>query len=282
MKIATHYSWLSPFWWLYRWCISLAFGFKQQHQIMVEGRTILFDTRDSDAKIWFFPRYFKSRIHEAPVTKTLLKLHGNQKVFFDVGANLGWYSCVAGIHFPKSTIVAFEMASKNVDLLQKNIRVNTLKNVASQSLAVTEVSGQAHFASKRFQPGSLHRIDTSPKENTETVSGISLDDFCQMQNLWPNLVKIDVEGAEMLVLKGMKGLLAKPSVQLLIEVHSTELQKYGSNTTTLLNYLFEVGYLVYEICDFRSRATVLLRSVQSDSELPGNAMLLASKKKVIL
>jgi hypothetical protein len=69
----------------------------------VNGMEILFSTKDTYSKRWFYPRYLNGGIHEEHVTRMILD-NLTDSPFVDVGANLGWYTCVVSKFLPQQTI----------------------------------------------------------------------------------------------------------------------------------------------------------------------------------
>jgi len=91
--------------------------------------TVQFSTKDQYSNCWFFPRYAGGRIHEKRVTELLVEVLQGAKCFVDVGAHLGWYTCVAAKHMPYGTVYGFELDDLNFALLKQNLAINNCSNV---------------------------------------------------------------------------------------------------------------------------------------------------------
>ncbi|TSA50118.1 MAG: FkbM family methyltransferase [Sphingobacteriales bacterium] len=90
-------------------------------------------------------------------------------------------------------------------------------------------------------------------------------------------MKIDVEGAELKVLKGMVSTLKKPQLKLLIEVHVVILKEFfNTDYKDLLELLFQNGFSIKELKEFRKNKNEF-REINGQSELQGNTMIYAFK-----
>jgi FkbM family methyltransferase len=162
-------------------------------------------------------------------------------VFWDVGANLGFYSLITA-NILGVVVEAFEPHPTTVRRFKKNVEMNKKSNIKVLNLALSNIEGRA-----RFDPIELHSSDgwahltseiTSGTIEVETSSGDNL--INKGVALSPDIVKIDVEGAELLVVNGMRNALANCRA-LFCEVHPT-ITRYGSSAEDLKNTLEEMGF----------------------------------------
>jgi FkbM family methyltransferase len=159
-------------------------------------------------------------------------------ILWDVGAYNGYHSLL-GVKYlpPGSFVIAFEPDPYNYQLLGKNITLNpsVSHSIICEPFALSAQSEQKKMFCSRYK----HNISTSgsyfsdiepplePKfykhfEQTD-VEAISADDYLTLfPDRIPNLIKIDVEGAELLVLEGATKLLTDHKPILFIEVHSVK------------------------------------------------------------
>ncbi|MBE2256580.1 MAG: FkbM family methyltransferase [Ignavibacteria bacterium] len=119
---------------------------------------------------------------------------------FDVGSNVGIYSLVAATINKKSEIFAFVPDSIAFNRLNKNIKLNKF-NIYSNNVVVTDKSGLSTFyQNNNSLISSLEKdLNSFPIE----IESVSINDFCKINNVIPQLIKIDVEGFENLVFDGM-------------------------------------------------------------------------------
>jgi FkbM family methyltransferase len=246
------------------------------------GLTVQFHTEDEYSNAWFFPRFAGGdKGHEHKVTDLILAALAGPKQFIDVGANLGWFTCIAAKYMPGGKVYSFEMDGSNFGLLQKNIALNGCLNAEAHHQAVAEASGTRYYDRPTARPSPVYQLDAVKSEagskSLVAVDTISLDDFCGARGVRPDVIKIDVEGAEMSVLRGMKRVLEEDKPILFMELHPYHLPKFGTSTRELLGYLIERGYTVMEIENMRDYdSRMQLTGLTADSVLRKNTMLYAS------
>lgn len=148
-------------------------------------------------------------------------------VAYDVGANIGYISVLLASSVGENgQVFAFEPLPSNQDRLQKNIILNPNAKVKLVPKAVADKAGKSIFlvhtsGGMGKLEGSLGReVDATQKIEVEAIS---LDDFVYKENNpAPQLIKIDIEGGEVLALKGMTHLLQEICPILLMELHGRE------------------------------------------------------------
>lgn len=171
---------------------------------------------------------------EPDLERTLLDLLSPGDVFYDVGANIGWYSLLAARKVgPEGSVVAFEPVLDNAFFAQWNAATNGLPNITVVPAALTDRDGWIGFLKKGALQGRLEKDDFELQarrraKHTFNPTGhvlvpiTTLDSWlAQTGRPAPRVVKIDVEGAEVGVLKGMRQMIAAARPTLLIELHST-------------------------------------------------------------
>lgn len=138
-------------------------------------------------------------------------------IIFDIGANVGIYSLIFSKFCKK--VYAFEPVPRNIYFLQRILNLNDIKNVNIIKKAVSDKNGMVPFRKgKSYATGSIN------EEGHTIVPSITLDSFCQSQKIEPNFLKIDVEGAELFVLKGAKKTLSEYKPIILMEIHGVNLK----------------------------------------------------------
>lgn len=138
-------------------------------------------------------------------------------VFYDVGANVGFFTLVASRAVgPTGRVVAFEPMARAAELLRRNAENNALHHIEVVQAAVAGHVGEANFTDGE---SSLSGRLTDESSGVSTPV-ITLDHACSDLGLpVPSIVKLDIEGAEVDAVAGMSHVLATASPTLLIEVH---------------------------------------------------------------
>jgi len=168
-------------------------------------------------------------------------------VFIDVGANGGIYTVIAARQVgPTGHVYAFEPGKKELEILRKNIEANGLTNVTVIESAVSRETGTAKLAiSTDGAMNSLAKTQHPDQqiEEWETVKTITLDDFALQNSLnTVDFIKVDVEGAEKLVLDGAKNLLASEGpVTVLFEAMTINVTAFDYSVRDFLSELMMQG-----------------------------------------
>lgn len=179
----------------------------------------------------------------------LEKLLDRGKVFIDVGANLGIYSLVASkILGDSGQVIALEPSTQSFPVLQENIKRNKFANVSAFPLAASQKRGTARLY-RGPNPGfnSLGK-DPSWKEETEDVLTDSLDAFLSQAGInRVDLIKIDVQGAEELVLQGAINILKSAHPPVIFEIFPEGTAPLGLSPYGAWNLLSSLGYKFFVI-----------------------------------
>lgn len=157
-------------------------------------------------------------------------------IIFDIGANVGFYSLLAAeIVGPSGKVFSFEPLPENFNYLKKHIEINGYKNIFPFQVAVSDKSGLAFLkiegsnATGHFGSGDIH------------VETISLDEWIKNNKLpIPNFLKIDVEGAEFLVLSGAENVLKNHKHFIFLTTHGRGVNKDCCQFLISLGYDLEV------------------------------------------
>ncbi len=217
---------------------------KKHTVITVQGSKMLVDPRHSlGASLWGTGFWEKM---ETIIIQEYIK---KGMVVVDVGANIGYYSLLAARLVGKAgRVYAFEPAPENYATLTKNIEMNGYMNIVPVQKAVSNKNGVAQLFIDAKDP-LFHRLqDSENTQNTIEVSTVTLDDFFRDKGYKVDLIKMDVEGAEMFALEGMQSIL-KENNNLVIfsELNPHLLELSGVRPINYLNKLVENGFKVYEI-----------------------------------
>jgi len=230
--------------WVYRRKYkSLIHTFAGQTKFPVHYRNIDVDFSIEDPySATFFATYFRKGVYEEEGLSVMLDEVNPDDVVFDVGANIGYFTCLAAIRTKSGEVHAFEMGHENFNILEKNIRLNQLSNAKPVCMAVSDDNGKVSILDSPVGNAVTKILeDTPPGGDIISVPSISLDAYSRQSGAKPDFVKIDVEGAEMKVLQGMRNIL-KDGVKLLVEIHDKELKLFHSSKQEVLDFIAASGY----------------------------------------
>ncbi len=191
-------------------------------------------------------------------------LHSRQidlqgKIVWDIGAHVGYHSLMfATLVGSGGCVFAFEPNPQNVARIKEHLNCNSLflDRVVVHHVAVSNENGEQTFRYSQLESESdlgFLQVSGIPSErfskktyesfSVATVPVRTLDRLVLELNAFPNVIKIDVEGAEVLVLQGAQNLLKQHKPMLLIEVHNIRAMQM------IMKLLHECQYLIELIDD---------------------------------
>lgn len=147
--------------------------------------------------------YIERDLFEPGLANFILKYcKNNNMIFYDCGANFGYFSIMAGKLNPELPIISFEPSNIFYDLLTKNIELNELKNIQSFKLGLSNKNGDIEITSPTTESGIS--LSYNPEGTKETIQLITLDDFEKKFNSSDRIriVKLDCEAEEYNIISG--------------------------------------------------------------------------------
>lgn len=183
--------------------------------------------------------------YEVEFSRFVTKASEEGGLLIDVGANMGYYSLLWCHGNESNKAIAFEASPRNIELISGNINCNFLQSrIELMPFAAGDKDGFACFdigPSEQTGWGGL----TKDEESNSTllrVKVIRVDGIIKDPQI--KLMKIDVEGAELLVLKGCEGLLADRRIdQIVFEKNIQRMNRLGIAFSDVENYLNRFGYV---------------------------------------
>lgn len=160
----------------------------------------------------------------------------------DIGAFHGWYSVLLG---PKANagdcFVSFEPDPDALPMLRAMLRDLGRHFPSVEFSVITQPVGDGGDVAASWPPGSLSHPRFSGGGEASSMPSLSVDEFVPRHELRPRLVKIDVEGAELAVLEGMRETLAEHRPALMLEIHP-EWQPDGVDAADVEAFVRDAGY----------------------------------------
>ena len=199
--------------------------------------------------------------YEEETTKLFLVQVREGMTVLDIGANIGYYSLLAGRQVgEKGKVFAFEPWHANFSLLQRNIEANGFKNIIPVAKAVLNRCGRQRLF-LAADPSEHSLCEGNDKESVE-IDVTTVDEFVREQNISVDLIKMDVEGSEMRVLEGMTETINKnPDLKIITEFSIRNLERDGCFPEAFLRKLVSLGFELYAFYEKKHTWELITRDV---------------------
>ena len=178
----------------------------------------------------------------------MLKLMDSANVVFDIGANIGFMALHFAKKYPAKTVLAFEPAPRTYEFLRKNIALNPLiSNVTAYNFGFSDVCGTQKFYYYPEVSGASSLGNDDFVDNKESINCIfkTLDEFCDQENIFPDFLKLDIEGAELLALRGGSNIIENYKPMLFMEMLRKWAAKFNYHPNDIIKFLAKLGYGCY-------------------------------------
>jgi FkbM family methyltransferase len=192
--------------------------------------------------------------YELETLATFLRALRPGDVVWDVGANIGLYTLLAGQKVgPGGRVIAWEPNPVTFQLLEKHLEANGLQERCRAIRGAIHDGGTAEVQFRLETQPTISRISLNAPEGAVevvTVPARSLDAWCGELDRLPGVLKIDVEGAEVLVLRGAKRLLSGdlgPRPNLLVSVHPQFCKEFGTSTGEVEQLSRQLDYIALDV-----------------------------------
>lgn len=162
---------------------------------------------------------------------------------WDIGADVGYFSLLfAGLAGPQGRVRAFEPIPKARLRLEENLRLNTCATVEVESRALGSQPGK-FILEKPLEVSRINPDKTAPGPDDIEVQVVRGDDvFAESGWAALDLIKLDVEGAELGILRGLTGVLQRHRPALILEIHGPYLPMFGASGEEVVKWLQGQGY----------------------------------------
>jgi len=172
-------------------------------------------------------------------------------VLYDVGANIGFFTVIASKIVEKSGhVYAFEPVEENVNTIIKNINLNKFSNITVIGKAISKFVGKGELHLTEHPGGHTLSSVGMPHNavDTVTIDIDTIDNLIENKKIDPpDIVKIDVEGAEIDVLQGMKRTLGEFHPTIIYEIDDRDLNKLENKQKEIQEYLYGFGYKIQDL-----------------------------------
>jgi FkbM family methyltransferase len=178
-------------------------------------------------------------IYEPHMQSLIARVVIKDTVFYDIGANVGFYSLLASTLIFPGKVFAFEPVPENVLYLKRHLILNDIRNVEVLAVAICDQVGTSNFQEEVTR--SMGRLQA---EGSTRVQTATLDSLLQAQRIAPpNYIKIDIEGAELMALRGASECIRRHRPVIFLATHGRGME------TECGRQLNSWGYELQEIGD---------------------------------
>jgi FkbM family methyltransferase len=180
--------------------------------------------------------------------QTTINFSKNKKCVLDIGAHIGLVSLpLSDVINPQGCIYSFEPSTINSKYLKKHIKLNNITNIKVENYIV----GSKDIDSVNFYQSSLPSGKNSVIQelNCSEIKKrqIKIDTYCQQNTIIPDVIKIDVEGYEISVLKGCKQIIKIYKPIIILSVHPAQIKRLGHNLNDLTDLVSSYKYNIKKI-----------------------------------
>lgn len=186
---------------------------------------------------------YQSGVWEPEVTGALRALIKLGDTVFDIGGDAGYYTVIfAKLTGSSGKVVVFEPIPKAQERIMENVRLNGFTNVEMVDLALGSNPG-SFVLERPFQDSRINLNKREPGPEDILVKVVRFDALAAERSLpKADLIKIDVEGAELEILKGMEDYVSANHPTFVIELHPTLLPQFGATVEDVIQWLKTRGY----------------------------------------
>ncbi len=230
-------------------------------------------------------RFVSARLREEGIwepyeTALLMQILQPGDVFVDVGANIGYFSLLAALRVGQAgAVFAFEPDAANHELLQRSSLANGLtQTIHAERAGLAEQAGEARLYLSEDNLGDHQIFPTDTARASLSVALLSGSEFMRPRSTRLDLLKIDTQGSEYGVVKGlMPWLLSLDAApRLIVELTPLSLRQCGSSGRSLIELLAGLGQPMWIIDHLEHRlvassADELALWCDHVDEVPGDA-----------
>lgn len=222
--------------------------------INVQGSKMYVDRNDC---LWLM--YGNDPIYEQFETEIFKKIVKKGDNVIDIGANIGYYTLLLSkLVGENGHVFAFEPEPNNFELLRKNVEVNGYKNVTLVQKAVSYKSEKCKLylhGSNNIGNNTIYYYEGRKCIEIETIT---LDEYLKNKKI--DFIKIDVDGAEGGVIKGMAELLKQDNLKIITEFYPKGFNEFGIKGDEYFNILQKNGFKMYGLTDKLEQTNISILS----------------------
>ena len=206
---------------------------------------------DDQAHSVYRPLHDKKISYETIMIKSLVSTIEKLKAknFLDLGSFMGYYACFIAKYFDdKIKVYAIESNEEYSRYIDKSVKINNFENVEILNEILSDKNEDLYVHKE-----GVYNLDEKKTHYQKKLS-VTLDEICLRHKINPEIIKVDVHGAEGKVLFGSKKILQNNTKIILLELHTSKYLKKFSNGCSrkkIIEYLLSLDFKCYLISSFR-------------------------------
>lgn len=224
-------------------------------KIEIEDDRVIMTSRDRGVRIACSPldfriapvetlNFFDYEKEESTMMENLVADGDN---FFDIGANMGWYSINIAASRRRTRVYAFEPIPTTYAALSTNLALNATANVTAHNFGLSSQAGEFTYYYYPEGSGNASAVNLTGRDDVATAQCKvrTLDDYTAETGIRTDFIKCDVEGAELLVFQGGRTTIERDKPVVLAEILRKWSAKFNYDPNEIFALFRELGYEVY-------------------------------------
>ena len=171
-----------------------------------------------------------------------------EMVFLDIGANMGEYTLFVAKRLTGGHVYSFEPWAFMQKVLNENIALNGFKNVSVMPYGLSDKKGELPIFEVKNQHEGLSTLypgDREIKAKHDVELKVFDDEFVNLSRL--DFIKIDIEGSELLALKGARRSIEKFRPYVMVEINNLTYEMAGYESGNILDFFLGINYRPFQI-----------------------------------
>lgn len=183
---------------------------------------------------------------ESDVLENLIRFEGGKKVFFDIGANIGWYSIMAAKLSRNISVHSFEPIPTTYASLARNVELNALPNISTHNFGFSDKEGVFDFYYYPEGSGNASSTNVSGRSDVEVLQcKVKTIDKYIKNDAKVDFIKCDVEGAELFVFQGGINTIKKNKPIIFSEILRKWSDKFNYDPNDIFKMFESLGYMSF-------------------------------------
>ena len=199
-------------------------------------------------------------------------------VFFDIGANMGWYSINIALSHRRANIHCFEPIPETYSYLRKNLDLNSVANVMAHNFGFSNSEGEFDFYYYGEGSGNASSANVSDRKDVQVLKCKvrTLDEFSSNEKISVDFIKCDVEGAELMVFQGAAHTISRYRPIVFAEILRKWSAKFNYNPNEIFDFFKAKNYRAFTADGVRLKEFFIM----DNSTIETNFFFLHAEKHV--